>query len=198
MKRQLVNNRQWLKYKISLNQLAHQTLDTLKVAMFPASNYQIKYRSANIPTSFQKDKLERQNYTQAHGVLFSQITPQRTSSFAPPSNNSCKKSSAPSERTRHREFIEWLRAFPPGSKRICVCPSQGSKRKEKPRIRGYWHPKTDFVSKKFLPSFLFYQQEAWAPSFQSLLFYYGEVGNATKDSSRSFQLRLGGSPSFFS
>lgn len=137
MKRQLVNNRQWLKYKISLNQLAHQTLDTLKVAMFPASNYQIKYRSANIPTSFQKDKLERQNYTQAHGVLFSQITPQRTSSFAPPSNNSCKKSSAPSERTRHREFIEWLRAFPPGSKRICVCPSQGSKRKEKPRIRGY-------------------------------------------------------------
>ena len=38
MKRQLANNRQWLKYKISLNQLAHQTLDTLKVAMFPASN----------------------------------------------------------------------------------------------------------------------------------------------------------------
>lgn len=38
MKRQLANNRQWLKYKISLNQPAHQTLDTLKVAMFPASN----------------------------------------------------------------------------------------------------------------------------------------------------------------
>lgn len=35
--------------------------------------------------------------------------------------------------TRHREFIEWLRAFPPGGKRICVCPSQGSKGKEKPR-----------------------------------------------------------------
>lgn len=44
----------------------------------------------------------------------------------------------------------------------------------------------------------FISKEAWAPSFQSLLFYYGEVGNATKDSFRSFQLRLGGSPSFFS
>ena len=78
----------------------------------------------------------------------SQITPQRTSSFAPPSNNSCKKSSAPSERTRHREFIEWLRAFPPGSKRICVCPSQGSKRKEKPRIQGILTSKNRFCLKE--------------------------------------------------
>ena len=38
MERQLANNRQWLKYKISLNHPAYQTLDTLKVAMSSASN----------------------------------------------------------------------------------------------------------------------------------------------------------------
>lgn len=106
----------------------------------------------NFLTSFQNDKLEQQNHTQAHGVLFSQITPQRTSSFAPPSNNSCKKKFST---TREKQDIahsqNGLEPFLPAVREPASALRQGPKGKKNLglRFRGYRHPETDFSARSF-------------------------------------------------
>lgn len=100
--------------------------------------------------------------------------------------------------TRHNSE-NGFRAFPPGGKRICVCPSQGSKGREqpRPRVSGIPTPRNRFSLKEVsaaIPILSAGGPGAIVSVFMILLWGGGKRHPGFLQAS---PLRLRGSPSFF-